>query len=67
MRIRGKLIAIVAGIAALAFLAWAFAPRPVLVETAVVERGRFEAAIEEDGRTRLKDRFAISAPTAARM
>jgi len=67
MRIRGKLIAITATVAMLALLAWAFAPRPVAVETAVVERGRFEAAIEEDGRTRLKDRFAISSPATARL
>jgi HlyD family secretion protein len=67
MRIRGTVTAIIAALAAVAFLAWAFAPRPVQVETAGVERGRFESAIEEDGRTRLKDRFAISAPTPARL
>jgi HlyD family secretion protein len=67
MRIRGTLIAAAGTLAGVAFVAWAFAPRPVAVETAVVERGRFEAAIEEDGRTRLKDRYAISAPTAARL
>jgi HlyD family secretion protein len=61
--------AIVAGVvvAAMAALAWAFAPRPVEVETAVVERGHFEQSIEEDGRTRLKDRYTISAPVAARL
>jgi HlyD family secretion protein len=56
-----------AALAAAAALAWAFAPRPVAVEAATVERGRFEEAIEEDGRTRLKDRYAISAPVTARM
>lgn len=61
------LIAVAASVAAVAALAWAFAPRPVDVETAVVERGRFEQSIEEDGRTRLKDRYTISAPVTARM
>ena len=56
-----------AGAAAVAALAWAFAPRAVPVETAVVERGRFEQSIEEDGRTRLRDRFTISAPATARL
>ncbi len=56
-----------AGAAALAALAWAFSPRPVEVEVASARLGRFEQAIEEDGRTRLKDRYTISAPVAARL
>jgi HlyD family secretion protein len=56
-----------AGLAAAALLAWAFAPRPVTVETAAVVKGRYEQAIEEDGRTRLKDRYTVSAPVAARV
>jgi HlyD family secretion protein len=54
-------------LAAAALLAWAFSPRPVTVETAPVLRGLYEQAIEEDGRTRLKDRYTISAPVAARV
>lgn len=53
--------------AALAALAWAFWPRAVEVETAAARQGRFEQAIEEDGRTRLKDRYTVSAPVAARL
>jgi HlyD family secretion protein len=48
-------------------LAWAFAPRPVPVETAAVVAGRYEQSIEEDGRTRLKDRYTVSAPVASRV
>lgn len=48
----------------LALLAWAFAPRPVPVETAKVEVGPFETAIEEDGKTRLRDPYLVSAPLA---
>ena len=48
-------------------LGWAFAPRPVQVEVATARQGRFEQAIEEDGRTRLKDHYTISAPVAARL
>jgi HlyD family secretion protein len=54
-------------LATVAALAWAFAPRPVDVEVATVKQGRFEQAIEEDGRTRLKERFTVSAPVAARL
>lgn len=56
-----------AGAAAAAALAWAFSPRPIEVEVATVKQGRFEQAIEEDGRTRLKERYTISAPVAARL
>jgi HlyD family secretion protein len=58
---------ITAGAAAAAALAWAFSPRPIEVEIAAVKQGRFEQAIEEDGRTRLKERYTVSAPVAARL
>ena len=53
-------------LAAAGLLAWAFAPRPVLVELATAERGRFESTIDEDARTRLRERFMVSAPLAGR-
>jgi len=56
-----------AGAAVVALLGWAFTPRPVAVETAAVQSGRFEQGIEEDGRTRIKDRYTVSAPVAARL
>lgn len=55
------------GAAVTAALIWAFSPRPIQVETAMVKQGRFEQTIEEDGRTRLKDRYTISAPVTARL
>ena len=55
------------GLVAAGLLAWAFAPRPVAVETAAVVTGRYEQSIEEDGRTRLKDRYTVSAPVASRV
>jgi HlyD family secretion protein len=48
-----------------AFLA--FRPRPILVETEQVTRGRFEAVVEEDGRTRVRNRYVVSAPVAGRV
>jgi len=43
-------------------LAWGFRAQPVLVETIVVKRGSLTIAIEEEGRTRVIDRYIISAP-----
>lgn len=60
---RRQWIMMIAGLAAVAAaLAWAFTPRPVLVETAQVIRGRFEQTIEEDGTTRVRERYTVSAP-----
>lgn len=56
-----------AGVAAVAALGWAFAPRPVEVEAVAVGRGHFEYAIEEDGRTRLRDRYTVAAPVTAHL
>lgn len=51
----------------LAALVWAFAPRPVNVEVAKATLGPFETDISEDARTRLRDRFVVSAPLAGRL
>ncbi len=59
---------VAAGVAAaLAALAWAFTPRPLAVEVATAAVGPFEATIDEDGRTRLQQRYVVSAPLAGRL
>jgi len=45
-------------------LAWGFWPRPVMVETARVARASMEVAVEEEGRTRVKERYEVYAPVA---
>ena len=57
-----KLIWVVAGAAVLALLVWALMPTPREVETALVTQGRFERAVQEDGKARLRDRYQVSAP-----
>lgn len=54
-------------LALVALLAWAFAPRPVEVEVAKVVDGPFELTVDEDGKTRLTDRYVVSAPLAGRL
>ena len=55
------------GVVAAGLLAWAFAPRPVEVEAVAASRGPFETAVEEDGRTRVSERHAVTAPIAGRL
>lgn len=50
-----------------AALTWAFWPRPVAVEVAEVVRGPFEATVDEEGKTRLRERYVVSAPLAGRL
>jgi HlyD family secretion protein len=46
---------------------WAFKPAPVAADFGVVERGRLEVTVEEEGRTRVRDRYVVSAPLPGRM
>lgn len=61
---RHWLTAIAIALVLLVIFAWAFAPRPVEVEIATAQVGRFEAGVEEDGKTRLRENYVVSAPLA---
>ncbi|HWS28031.1 MAG TPA: HlyD family efflux transporter periplasmic adaptor subunit [Xanthomonadales bacterium] len=68
MKISRKWIAGVVGLLLLtALLVWAFAPKPVQVETATAALGRFESTISEDAKTRVRDRYTVFAPLAGRL
>lgn len=60
---------IIAGVIALVglFGYWLLRPSPILVEIAPVRQQRFAIIVEADGRTRIGDRFVISAPLAGRV
>ena len=65
---RNTWIAVAAAALAVAgLLAWALAPRPLAVEIARVQAGRYEQAISEDGRTRLRERCTVTAPLAGQL
>jgi len=53
--------------AAVAGIAWFLMPRPITVETAVVNKGRFVATVDEDGKTRIRERYVVAAPLAGRL
>ncbi len=53
------------GAALILLLAWGFRPTPQLVDTEPVTRGHLEVSFEAEGRTRVVDRYQISAPIAA--
>lgn len=51
----------------LLLLAWAFWPRPELADLAVVQRAPLRVTLDEEGETRVRDRFVVSAPLAGRV
>jgi HlyD family secretion protein len=64
MTAKRNLVLILVGLAILAALVAAFMPRPVAVDVATAYRGDFTVTVEEEGKTRVIDRFVVSAPVA---
>jgi HlyD family secretion protein len=48
----------------IALLAWAFMPQPAEVDLAEVVRGPLTVTVDEEARTRIRDRYIIHAPLA---
>jgi HlyD family secretion protein len=64
---KNKLILGVLALALLAGLVWAFWPSPLEVEVAAVTQGRFERAVQESGKTRVRARYTVSTTVAGRL
>ena len=48
-------------------LVYAFAPRPVAVELTRVSLGPLRETVDEDGRTRIKERYVVAAPLGGQL
>lgn len=57
-----RLMMLLALLALLAGLAWAFWPRPLPVETAVIGKRDILVTVEEEGKSRIREIFTVSAP-----
>ncbi|MCA9651204.1 MAG: HlyD family efflux transporter periplasmic adaptor subunit [Myxococcales bacterium] len=62
---RGLIIVFLGAVAAMVVLAWM--PKPVPVETTGVARGELTVTVSEDGRSRIKDRYVVSAPLSGKL
>jgi len=68
MKLTKKKLSIAGGVLlAVLLLVWAFWPQPTEVEVAAVTRGPFERAVQEDGKTRLRERYVVSTPLTGRV
>jgi HlyD family secretion protein len=65
--LRRKIFVISVILIVVILLIYGFLPKTQKVDIGVVKRGPLQVTIEEEGRTRLKERFTISAPTAGYM
>ena len=65
--IRARWYYSVALVVLLVLLSIALLPKPVEVELAVADRGRVRATIIDEGRTRMREVYVVSAPIAGRL
>lgn len=64
---RSSLWLLLAAVGSLVLLVWALRPRATRVDTAPVGRGSLTVEVAEEGRTRIRQRYVISAPLAGRL
>lgn len=67
MRWKKRLSLTLAVLAAIAALIWLLLPAPLSVDLAQVTRGTFQESVEEDGKTRVRERYVVSAPLAGQL
>lgn len=64
MQTRARIGITVIALAVVAGVAFGFRAQPLPVDVAVVTRGPLVVSVEDEGKTRVRDRFVISAPIA---
>lgn len=64
--LRSRIATAAAAGIALAGLAWALLPEPIVVDTRVVSHGPLAVHVRDDGVTRIRERYVVSAPLAGR-
>lgn len=56
-----------AGLSFVVFIVFAMRPQPQPVDAATIARGGLQVSIDEEGETRVRDRYVVSSPLAARV
>lgn len=68
MKLSGeRLLLIIVGIAIVCGIIYAFLPRPIGVDLARVTQGPLLITVDEDGKTRIKERYVVSSPLEGRL
>jgi HlyD family secretion protein len=66
-RLPRNLLRALAALGALALVVYLVRPTPIEVETATVVRGPLQVTVDEEGETRVRDRFVVAAPVPGRL
>ena len=62
-----KLLLIVFAAAIVAAIGWGLVPEPIQVDLAEATRGEIQVTVDEDGKTRIREKYVVSAPLAGRV
>ena len=62
-----KLFVLLIALAIAAGMVYAFVPRPVQVDLVKVDRGTVRVTVDEDGKTRIREKYVVSAPLNGRI
>src|SRR4030042_6150304 len=64
MQLRKWIVVIIITVGVISAIVYVFMPKPASVDLVKVSRGSFKVTVEQEGKTSVKDRFALSAPGA---
>lgn len=62
-----RTIYLLLALALVAAVGYAFLPKPIEVDTAALTRGLLRVTVDEDGKTRIKERYTVAAPLAGQL
>jgi len=62
-----RIIAALIGLGVVALIVWALWPQPVPVDMAAITRGPLEVTVEDEGITRIREVYTVSAPIGGKM
>jgi len=62
--IRRRILIITVTVAVILALVYGFMPKPAQIDIAEAKKGPMKVTVDEEGKTRVKDRFVVSAPVA---
>jgi HlyD family secretion protein len=60
-------IVVLVGLGIAALIVWALLPQPVPVDMATIKRGSLEVTVEDEGVTRIREVYTVSAPIGGKM
>lgn len=60
-------VVVLIGLGIVALIVWALLPQPVPVDMAVIKRGPLEVTVEDEGITRIREVYTVSAPIGGKM